>query len=194
MGANCSVTNERHLLVSFKNIKSYAIGGVANDGPAIRCTGLGYLPWKADTSEIVYVKCYYSKDAAETIISPTDIVANQITDIHAWGQHCNLDSGQGWLKLYYRASDMFIQFNLTNVNNLWYHDASYKTIDDYKQPLQPLVRRLNQAAQFELFHQRFGHPGERAMTILHKYVDHVPPLKGHAFYKCASCAHAKTTR
>jgi hypothetical protein len=158
---------------------------------------MGYIPWVADTAKTVFVKCYYSKNAAETILSPTDIVATHITDIHAWGQHCNLDTGQGWIKLYYRNGDHPITYTMTNINNLWYHINSSSQYDDYHCSLhhtQPLVRRLNQAAQYELFHQRFGHPGQRAMSLLHKFVAHVPPLKGSPCYKCASCAHAKSTR
>jgi hypothetical protein len=50
---------------------------------------------------------------------------------------------------------------------------------------------MTQAAQYELYHQRFGHPGHRTMSILHKHVDDVPILQGNAFYKCASCIQAK---
>jgi hypothetical protein len=85
-GANRSVTNNPDILTGYKNIKRYPLSGVSGDGPAIHCTGMGYLPWKSDTSETVYIKCYYSKDAAETIVSPTDVVANHITDVYAWGQ------------------------------------------------------------------------------------------------------------
>ncbi len=170
------------------------MNGISGEGPAIFCAGLGLLPWKADTSETVFIKCYYSKDIAETIISPTDVIINHITDLNAWGQHCNIDTGQGWIKLYYRKDELPITYTLTNHNNLWYHDATRSSFDDYNNTLhrtQPLVRRLTQGAKYELFHQRFGHPGQQTMSILHKYVDHIPPLKGNPFYKCASCEHSK---
>lgn len=99
---------------------------------------LGLLPWKADTGKTIFIKCYYSSNVAETIITPTDVV------------HLNL------------------------------------------QDTRPIIHRLTQPAQYELFHQRFGHPGERTMSILHKNVDHVPQLKGNSFYRCASCLHAKS--
>jgi hypothetical protein len=142
------------------------------------------------------VKYYYSKNAAETIISPTDIVVTHFTNIKAWGQHCNLDTNRGWIKLYYRNGDSPITYTLTNHKNLWYHDSNLNPYRDYHyglQHTQPMVRRLTQAAQYELFHQRFGHPGERTMSVIHKHVDHVLPLKGNAFYKCASCTQAKLT-
>ncbi len=131
-GANRSVTNNPDILTGYKNIKRYPLSGVSGDGPAIHCTGMGYLPWKSDTSETVYIKCYYSKDAAETIVSPTDVVANHITDVYAWGQHCNIDTGKGWLKLYYRDGAAPITYHLVNQNNLWYHHSQGCTLEDYK--------------------------------------------------------------
>jgi dUTP pyrophosphatase len=194
-GANQSVTNDISILTGFRNIKRYAMSGVSSKGPAIHCTGMGFIPWKADTSETVFVKCYYSQDATETIISPTDVIDNHIANLNAWGQHCNIDTGHGWIKLYYRNEDTPITYTLTNINNLWYHDGTGCTIEDYDYTLQrtqPLVRRLARPAQYELYHQRFGHPGQQIMSILHKHVDHVPPLKGHPLYKCTSCEHSKS--
>ena len=43
-------------------------------------TGVSYLPWQADTGQIVLVKLYYSDQAADTIVSPTDIVINNISN------------------------------------------------------------------------------------------------------------------
>jgi hypothetical protein len=107
------------------------MNGVSGDGPAIHCTGMGLLPWKADTSKAIFIKCYYSKDAAETIVSPTDVVINHIANLNAWGQHCDIDTGHGWIKLYYRNGEPPITYTLTNINNLWYHDCIGYNIDDY---------------------------------------------------------------
>jgi len=83
-GANRSVTNNIHLLTGYRDIKRYPLNGVSGDGPAVYCTGSGYLPWKADSQTSVFIKCYYSKDVAETIDSLTDVVMNHLTDINAW--------------------------------------------------------------------------------------------------------------
>lgn len=193
-GANRSVTNNIHCLTGYRDIKKYPLNGVSGDGPAVYCTGVGYLPWKADSNATVYIKCYYSKDAAETIVSPTDVVINHLTDIHAWGQHCNIDTGKGWLKLYYRDGSSPITYNLYNKNNLWYHLGQGCTIDDLTYTINnttPTVCRLNSHAQYELQHQRLGHPGTRVMSIAHLHIDDLPHLKPHEFYKCATCTHAK---
>ncbi len=194
-GANRSVTNDATILTGYRNIKKYAMNGVSAEGPAIQCTGLGLLPWKADAGETIFIKCYYSTNAAETIISPTDVVHNHMADLNAWSQHCNLDKGKGHIEFHFRNHEPSIKYTLHAHNNLWYHDGTACTINDYNLNLEdsrPIVRRLTQPAQYELFHQRFGHPGERTMSILHKHVDHVPQLKGNSFYKCASCLHAKS--
>jgi hypothetical protein len=44
-GANRSLTNDKNQLINFKNIKKYPMAGVSCDGPALICTGVGYLPW-----------------------------------------------------------------------------------------------------------------------------------------------------
>ncbi len=193
-GANRSITNDLTLLTAFRNIKRYAINGVADQGPAVICTGMGYLPWRATSGETLYIKCYYSNNAADTIVSPTDAVIHHMSAFHAWGQYCDLDTGRGYIQFHRRDEQPPLTYDLTANNGLWYHDGTRCIIEDYSRELydtQPLVQRLTQPAQYELFHQRFGHPGQRTMSELHKYVDDVPILRGNAFYKCASCMHAK---
>jgi hypothetical protein len=154
-GAKRSITNNTALLTGYKNIKIYPLNGVSTDGPAIYCTSIGYLPWKSDTYKTVFIKCYYSRDAAETIISPTDVVIDHIKDIHAWGQYCDMDTNQGWIKFYYRNQQPPITFILTNINNLWYHEGDTCTIEDYnltEQHIRPYINRLTNDAQYELYH------------------------------------------
>jgi hypothetical protein len=66
--------------------------GVAVDGPALQCTDKGLFPWCADNGDILFVHCYYSDNAADTIISPNDIVNNEIQALNAWGQYSNIDT------------------------------------------------------------------------------------------------------
>jgi hypothetical protein len=73
-GAICSVTNNHKLLQRFRNIKTFSIAGVAADTVAIQCTGQGFFPWQSTTSHTLLVNCYYSPQAADTIISPTNVV------------------------------------------------------------------------------------------------------------------------
>jgi len=150
--------------------------GVA-DGPAIQCTAMGFLPWFSDAREVLYVKCYICPDIAETIISPTDIVNNHINDLKAWGQHCDLDIHMGWIKLYPQVHSLPpIVYTLHNSNNLWYHEGITHMEDNNPPQPQPRIRRLNAPAQYELYHQRLGHPGERIMSIAHLHIEQLPQL------------------
>jgi hypothetical protein len=56
-GANRSITNRHEHLLSYRNIKKYPMSGVAAGDAALVCTGIGYLPWQADSGEIILVKC-----------------------------------------------------------------------------------------------------------------------------------------
>ena len=120
-GANRSITNDRSQLIKYRNIKKYPMSGVAAGEPALICTGLGYLPWQSDQGEIILVKCYYSEHAAETIVSPNDIVINHIQDFDSWGQHSNIDTGTGRLEFHRRSASPSLTYSLSSQNGLWYY-------------------------------------------------------------------------
>jgi hypothetical protein len=165
-GANMSVTPNQHLLINYRNIRKHAIAGIAEGQPAIFTTGVGYLPWQATTGEIILVKCHYSEQAADTIISPTDVVVNKITDYHAWSQYANVDEGKGYIAFHQRNTNKVTRYDLVSINKLWFHQSS--TLFDYHSigyragdaDFTLMIHRLTQAAEAELQHQRFGHPGE----------------------------------
>jgi hypothetical protein len=82
-GANCSLTNKKEYLSRYQSTQTYNIYGVTKDEIALQCTGKGYLPWYSENGDILYIPCYYSPNAAETIISPTDVVC--LIDIYTQG-------------------------------------------------------------------------------------------------------------
>ena len=57
----------------------------------------------------------------------------------------------------------------------------------------PQIRALSQKAEYELWHQRLGHAGEKAMANIHKCVDGVPDLNPHEhpLHKCKYCMKGK---
>jgi hypothetical protein len=141
-GANRSLTNDKSLLIKFKNIKRYPMAGVSSDGPALVCTGVGYLPWQADTGQIVLVKCYYSSDAADTIISPTDIVVNNMSNYKGWGQYSDLDTSTGCIEFYGRHGIDNLRFTLTASNGLWFYQNNAGNEDYDNGPrMQSAVRQ-----------------------------------------------------
>ena len=191
-GANRSIMNDRSLLVRYRNIKKYPMSGVAAGEAALVCTGLGYIPWKDDNGELVFVKCYYSEAAAETIVSPNDIVTNQLHDFISWAQYSNVDTGVGRLELHRRNKNAPLTFQLTENNGLWYYNSKhdengYKTWVSRCLHGQPTVRRLSKAAEYHLYHLRYGCAGERDLSMVHHHSDHQPKLHKHAFFKCDTC-------
>jgi hypothetical protein len=74
-GANRSVTSSKDLLLHYENIDDYGINGVKEGEAAIVCTGRGFLPWRANSGEIILIRCLYCADASGTIISPSDVNA-----------------------------------------------------------------------------------------------------------------------
>jgi hypothetical protein len=197
-GANRSLTNDRSHLISFRNIKRYPMAGVAVDINALVCTGVGYLPWQADDGTMVLVKCYYSPNAAEAIISPTDVIVNNASDFTAWSQYSNIDTGQGYIEFHCRNSYKKIIFTLSSQNGLWYHTNNHDTVD-YDTWIckadqgKPVVHRISKAAEYQLAYLRWGCAGERVLSGIHHHVDEQPKLTKHSFFKCLTCLLASGT-
>jgi hypothetical protein len=190
-GANHSITNNKDHLINYKNIKKYPMSGVSSDGPALVCTGVGFFPWRADNGEIVLVKCFYSEQAADTILSPTDIVVNNIANFDGWGQHSNLDDGAGYVEFYRRNTAGSLRYTLHSSHGLWYYHNNINA-EDYdvwssQAVAHPTIHRLSQAASYALGHERYAHCGERALATVHLDLDDQPQLKMPPFWKCLTC-------
>jgi hypothetical protein len=165
--------------------------GIATNGLAIQCTGKGYIPWQGDNEDVLFVHCYYSAHAIETIISPTDIIINESQAFNAWSQYSNIDTKEGYIMFHKRDSSSHTTYTLSCHNGLWYHHGDGTIIGDITTKHHAQIRKMIQAAQYELYHQRFGCPVSQAMTILYHHIHNVPQLHGNAFYKCLSCIQAK---
>jgi transposase InsO family protein len=189
-GANRSITNQKHLLIWYENIKPYPINGVKDGEPALHCTGKGYLPWKDDNGRILLVQCYYSQDVAETIISPNYIVTQNIRLYHEWKFSANHDNGSGRFQLIAHDGISNYEFTAYNENNLWFHyncGVSQKEKEKLDPKLKVIVQTLSEGTSYELWHHRLGHPGEKVMDLIHHHVKGVPKLKKNHFYSCAAC-------
>ena len=83
LGANLSATCYQHLLRNYATISPKTIGGANKDSGSITVLGFGYLEWYTSSGQLLLVKCYYSPDLGETIVSPTNVVLNQFLNIMA---------------------------------------------------------------------------------------------------------------
>ncbi len=197
-GANRSITNDSALLIHFRNIKPYTISGVNAEDSGVSCTGLGYLPWKTPDGDVLLVKCYYSASASDTIISPSDVVLNHISDFEAWTHHANLVTGKGYIDFIKRGTNNErIHFPLYTENGLWFYRQH--TMMDFTPTYSrakhlPLVNRLTTRGQYELIHARLGHPGTKVMENLHQHLDGIPKLRVPPLYRCHTCMLMKSTK
>jgi hypothetical protein len=195
-GANCSIADQQEALLHYRQIKPYSINGISNEGAALVCTRQGYLPWKAPDGLIILIKCYYSPSAADTIISPTDIVLNHLSRFKAWTQYSDLTTGSGYIEFESADDGANPGYPLTWINGLWYHHtepvSNYNPDKSYM--YQPIINCLNAAGQYELFHAQLGHPGTSVMTSIQIYVDGVPKLKVPPLFKCDACLCMKATK
>jgi hypothetical protein len=195
-GANRSITNDNTQLLHFKNIKPYYMPSTSNTND-IKCTGIGYLPWTTPDGITLLIKCYYSANAADNIISPSDVVINHIMHYHSWTQHADMTTDKGHITFTNNDTNNSITYPLTAQNGLW-----FSLIDDYMDippatlaiTNKPIIHCLTNAGLYELIHARMGHPGERIMSTLHLHVDGIPKLNKLPLHKCKTCMLVKATK
>ncbi len=190
-GANQSITPIQSALLQYRNIKPIHIKGVNAEDPAVTCTGYGYLPWCAPDGTVLLVRCYYSPQAADTIISLTDIVLNHLASFSAWQQYSNLQTGMGHIEFVSTGrNEPPIRIPLTASNGLWYYHCD-TAMDFNPDPdstrYQPIVNRLTTTATYELYHARLGHPSTSVMSTIHLHADGVPKLNPPALFRCDTC-------
>ena len=193
-GANRSVTNQKHLLVNFRTIPRYAINGVNEGNPAIHCTGIGYLPWKADTGELLLVRCLYCKEASGTILSPSDINLQYQDKYNGWTLETKFDSQQGQLMFNSRDGINHLVFTAYSDNNLWYHYLDQVSNDEYKRlgaQTKAVVNTLNANATYHIWHHRLGHASHKVMMEAHKHCIGIPKMKQPSFFNCSTCHSSK---
>jgi hypothetical protein len=181
-GANRSITNDHNLLINYKNIKTYHMSSAGGQND-ISCTGIGFLPWRSEEGDTILIKCYFSKNAPETIISPSDIVMNHINTYHAWTQHADLTTDRGHIAFINNDTKHTTNFPLINKNGLWYYIND--TVSDYHTGTytsNPSIRKLTSTSMYDLMHARLGHPGTRAMNTIHKHTDGIPKLTTPPLY------------
>jgi hypothetical protein len=123
-GANRSITNDHSILLAFRYIKTYKMSSAGGEND-ISCTGKGYLPWKAPNGDTLLVQCYYSPQAPETIVSPTDIVVTNNNQYKTWTQHADLSTNTGYIEFSNPSTELLTIFPLTNKNGLWYYSTPY---------------------------------------------------------------------
>ena len=203
-GANASATNNLALLDDITWIKPMAVGTASsNDNSIITMQAVGRLPITSPTGETLKIACYYSPDIDGTIVSPQAIAMEHKHRFFGWMHYCNTDSDTGYVRFCNRQGRQSFSIGIWCTNNLWYHDVGtiHKNDNDNKSIVNTTaeniksIKRLNKAAEYELWHQRLGHCSNETLLIMHQHAKGIPTMTGrNGFYRCASCMRGKMTK
>ena len=116
-GANTSVTNDETILHHIQDIPDYSIGGI---GDGINCTKKGIFYLQCDNNEVLPVQMYFSPQATETVVSPTDTVTSHFDKFDSWHQLNNVKQGTGHLRFSSESGFQHMNVPLKMTNKLWY--------------------------------------------------------------------------
>ena len=189
-GANRSITPHRKLLHDIKRIAPMSIDGV---GGTVSVDEVGYLKLTCHDDTYIWVKTYFCHEVDETIVSPTDITLSKQNQFVAWEKYCHVVDGKGRLTFYTSSGLGQATIPMVMRNGLWYTTQQVDQLHHTPNSVLPTIRKMSARAEYELWHQRLGHAGERAMTEIHKCVDGIPNLHSHKhnFHKCECCMRGK---
>jgi hypothetical protein len=189
---NRSITNDDSLLLHRRHIRPYYMSSASQED-SIKCTALGYLPWRAPNGYTILIKCYYSGQATDTIISPSDVVLTNKTAFKAWTQHADMTRGSGYIS--FSGTSETLKYPLYERNGLWYYE--YDDFHDIPTPThdtKPMVQRLTTTGLYGLLHARLGHPGETVMSQISHHVVGLLKLRKPTMFKCHTCLLVNATK
>ena len=203
------MTNDITTLHGVTIIPDHYIGGI---GSGIKCTNKGWYDIIAMDNTTISVPMFYSPNANDTVISPTNIVNTYQDQYDSVLQNFDVSGNKGSLVFYKKDENVNfdinphrnqMHFNLKNgtkhttislikKNNLYYVDdpiinAVYST-SIRSIPNDDAIYAVKNVAVYDLWHFRLGHPGQQTMENLHKHADGVPSLRlKNPFFKCKYC-------
>ena len=191
-GANRSVTRHRHLVHSITPIQPLKIKG-ANEGSGfLSCSEKGFFDLLCDDGSFISVPIYVTNDGEGTILSPTDICLHHYDKYSAWKQYSDIGSNTGKLTFFSKHPCNSATISLVMRNGLWYSTQSTRN-NRLTSSTKAYIKTMTAEAEYELWHQRLCHPGQKIMESISHSAKNVPNLKHkrHEFYHCDTCSHAK---
>ena len=189
-GANANITSDLSILEDIKWVEPVFCKS-AKKGASIEVHAIGKYSIRGTPLKI---NMYYCPDADNTIVSPTAIVRQNISQFIGYQKYLRIDKSVGHIRLIAREGHQDIHIPIYAVNDLCCHHHSHTIADPTKWqdgPGTPTVNRLSDAAKWELWHQRLVHPGTRVMEQHYLCSDGVPQLRRNAFWRCPSCMSGK---
>ena len=189
-GANISITNNRLILHDITPT-TFHVNSANNSGPQIVCKEIGLYDIITNNGDKISTPMYYSPSASGTILSPDNVCTQSTNSFYRFDVIHNIESGFGHIHFVsHDNNDSFI--DMTRRNGLWYfHNHQLAIVQDPTK--SPTANVLTQKIlESELWHHRFGHPGERGLQQTTKCVDGLPSrFEYHPFRACEVCMDAK---
>ena len=119
-GANRHLTDDKTLLVNYKEITPFTIGTINKDSTsAVEVIGVGELPIPTTTGTMERPKVYYSPNASGSVFSPDRYVL-ETNRYYSWAQHGCPSTGIGAIIFYAENKDVLTTIPLYPRNGLWY--------------------------------------------------------------------------
>ena len=176
------------------DIAPYRIGGI---GRGITCTKKGIFHLVCDDGSILPVSIFYSAEATDTVLSPTDIVFCNADTYDSWWQLSNCTKGKGELRFYKTNTITRATISITMINKLWYIEQDI-TSTVYRAKIgsssDAFVRSVTGSTLHHLWHHRLCHSGTFVTNNIDKVADGVPSLKKrNPFFSCGDCSSGKMT-
>ena len=157
------------------------------------CTHKGLFHLECTNGSVLAVSMYFTADAKETVISPTDIVLGPGSSFDMWWQVGECRNGTGTLPFSSMDGLHNAEVRLRMKNKLWYVTQGEESMQ-YRLRVAVLdssiVRRLTVTAVHDLWHHCLGHPGTYVTNRIAKSCDGVPLLRVDTCISTASCAPA----
>lgn len=191
------ITLLQTILAFFYNIKTSNL--IKCLAQVNKCTVVGYLQWRSPGGTMLLVKCFYSTKAPDTVIAPSNIVLNHLTDYHLWTQHADIT--KNWIhqvskqynKTIYQVPPHHAKWAMVSYCGRLHDHHSEHHLDDNALG-KPIINRVSQKASFELMHARMGHHGTEVMSTIHCHVDGMPKIFTPPFHRCRTCMLVKATK
>ena len=145
---------------------------------------------------------FFSAQATETVISPTDIVSHNTSTYDSWTQNSHVKWGVGYLRVYSESGINSVKASLQMQNKLWYftgqgndsprHHAAIVQEDNRIHTAK--VKRAKTFKMYDLWYHRLAHAGEKSIADLSKITTGTPILNLYTFFSCPCCNDSKMTK
>ena len=144
------------------------------------CTKKGLFHLICNDGSVLPVSMFYSKEATERVLSPTDIVFCSADVYDSWWLLFNGLKGTGELRFYKSSKINRAILQITMRNKLWYTDQNV-TLTLYHSKIgtssNAFVHSVTELTLHHLWHHCLCHAGRFITDNIAKVTDIVPSLK-----------------